>query len=281
LAALYTQPYSGSVAIAHVLWSVVCREFRAVRFGGSALGVAAAAFLPGYLWVRVEWVTGVVRQNFHFAISAKTPLMIFREAAGAGYWGSGLLAILRGLAVVARRPSTRAQTLLLLLIALPPVAIVAADALGGYFVASRQFMWILPAVAVLAASAFERNLRVAAALSAFLVVVSIRQSALFFTAPRADWQATGLFLSGQAKNGACIEYDPPGFSVLYELFLPDMEHSRCREGPLAPQVVLAIPPTSTAQLRDDAIRARIAGGYTQDSESDVAGSTVVFFHRPQ
>jgi len=279
LAAIYTQPYSGSVALAHLAWSIACREFRTARFGAAALAVAAAAFVPWYLWSKADWQAGIVREGFHFAFSAKTPLMIFREVAGAGYWGSGLLAILCALGIATRRPSPRAQTLLLLLIAVPIASVLAADAAGNYFLAARQFLWVLPAIAILAANAFERRPRAAAVLAVLLFAVCVRQSTLFFTAPRDDWQAAASFLAGQADQGACIEVVPPASIAYYEFFRPDLERAQCQTSSAAPRIVLAIPPTSSTGQREAAVGARKASGYVQGSEGRIGGSAVVLFHR--
>src|SRR5271169_5106821 len=93
------------------MWSVVCevgekRDGRAPAghgpaplYGIVAFGAVCAAFLPWYLWAKGAWSSGIAEQGFHFSLSAKTALMIFREAAGAGYWGSGLLLILFALAM--------------------------------------------------------------------------------------------------------------------------------------------------------------------------------------
>ena len=47
--------------------------------------------------------------------------------------------------------------LLILLIAAPVVLALAADGLFGYFVATRQILWVLPSVAVFAALGIERK----------------------------------------------------------------------------------------------------------------------------
>lgn len=84
--AAYTQPYAATVGLAHVLWSVRQRQWHAVAFGGAALAIAGAAFLPWLLWSRGAWSEGLTMHAMRFSASWKTPLMIFREVAGAGYW---------------------------------------------------------------------------------------------------------------------------------------------------------------------------------------------------
>jgi 4-amino-4-deoxy-L-arabinose transferase-like glycosyltransferase len=273
--AIYTQPYAASVGLAHLLWSTVQREFRAALYGGVAFALAALTFVPWYLWSRAAWAAGIAREGFHFSFSARTLLMLFREVPGAGYWGSGLLLVLCSIAVARRWPPARAQQLLLFLLAVPPVCVFAADAWSGYFVASRQFIWILPAVAILAAMAIERHARAAVVLYALLGVVCVRQSVRYFTAPRENWQAAATYLSDQVQRGACLMVAPSEHARLYEFFRPELERARCS----SPRILLAITPATTNQQRDSAIASLIAQGYKEERGAAVGGSTILFFQR--
>jgi hypothetical protein len=218
-AAAYTQPYSASVGFAHVLWSVVCRNRKTAILGGTSLGVTIMAFLPWYLWSKDRWAAGMGPDAFHFAASMKTPLMLFRELAGAGYWGSGLLVMLCTVAIAGRSFAHRTRVLLVLLIAVPLVSVFASDAVFGYFLAARQFFWVLPAVAVLAAG-FQRRTHAGFVLLALLSAVSMRQSIRFFTAPHENWQAAGDAIHEKVRSGACLVVAPPEQAYLYEFFQP-------------------------------------------------------------
>jgi uncharacterized membrane protein len=79
--AAYTQPYSVSVGMAHILWSIAYRERKSALFGGVAFVTAVLAFLPWYFWSKDLWRTGITPDQ-HFSASLKTPLMFFRELAG-------------------------------------------------------------------------------------------------------------------------------------------------------------------------------------------------------
>ncbi len=83
-AAIYTQPYSACVGLAHWIWSTIHREFKTAVYGGIALLLAAAAFVPWVLATRSAWAAGISREGFHFSLSLRTPLMVFREVAGGG-----------------------------------------------------------------------------------------------------------------------------------------------------------------------------------------------------
>src|SRR6185312_500057 len=143
IAAIYTQPYAIFIGFAHLAWE-------RSRSAAIALGVAIAAFFPWYVHASQIWTAGLASSDVHFAFSAKTPLMLFREAAGAGYWGSGLLVIFCVMAA-------RHRKFLAYWIGIPVLLALLADAASGYFVAARQILWILPAVAVAAALGIERR----------------------------------------------------------------------------------------------------------------------------
>src|SRR5205823_4353134 len=104
---------------------------------------------PWYFYAKSVWTAGITGAGVHFVLTAKTPLMLFREIAGAGYWGSGLLLILCTITAI----SARRNLFLGLCIGIPVILALAADALFGYFVATRQILWVLPAIAIFAASA--------------------------------------------------------------------------------------------------------------------------------
>jgi hypothetical protein len=272
-AAIYTHPYSASVGLAHVAWSLRHREFRTAAYGGIAGALTVLAFLPWYLWSKAAWASGIVREGFHFSASIKTPLLIFREVAGAGYWGSALLLVLCSLAILTGRPSSRFRSLLLLLIAVPLGTVVAADALADYFAAARQFMWMLPATAILASIAVERYRRVAVVLCVLFGIISLRQSVLFFTAPHENWQAAADVIADQVKKGGCVLVAPADSARLYEFFRPELSLARCQ----APLMVLAITPATTPEQRANAVTELNAQGYRQQNEISVGRSAVLSF----
>jgi len=179
-AAAYTQPYSVCVGLAHLLCSAICRNRKTTLLCGAAFALAIIAFLPWFWWAREGWSLAVADSGFHFSVSAKTPLMLFRELAGAGYWGSGILLLLNAAALKGRRLRICDRVLLALLIATVLASALAGDAWFDYFIAARQFIWLLPAVSILAAAAVECYPRAGLALAILLVIVCMRQSVAFF-----------------------------------------------------------------------------------------------------
>jgi mannosyltransferase len=179
-AAAYTQPYSVCVGIAHLLCSAICRTRRATLVCGASFALAIVAFLPWFWWARAGWSLAVASNGFHFSVSPKTPLMLFRELAGAGYWGSGILLLLSAAVLTGRHLRICDRVLLILLVVTVLTSALAGDAWFDYFIAARQFIWLLPAVSILAAAAVEYYPRAGLALACLLVLVCMRQSIAFF-----------------------------------------------------------------------------------------------------
>jgi 4-amino-4-deoxy-L-arabinose transferase-like glycosyltransferase len=276
-AAIYTQPFAGSVGMAHVLWSLTQREKSGTwLLGVSALAASVLLFLPWYFWSKDKWAAGLGPNTIHFSATVNTPLLLFREIAGAGYWGSGLLLIVCAIALTSRLPSPRTHLLLVLLIAAPLLGVLAADFIFNYFIAARQFIWVLPAVAILAASAADKYPCAGLTLAALFCAVGVMQSVKYFTAPHENIQLAARAMASEAMQGACVTtVAPKEFSRLYEFFEPQVSRDLCD----SPRVVLAVPPYSTAARRTAAIVNLTSHGYKQEREALVGGSTLIFFHR--
>ncbi len=276
-AAAYAQPYALSVGAAHLLWSLARRDRKTALIGAAAWMLALAAFAPWYLWAKARWVSDIETGKLYFSASAKTPLMLFREIAGFGYWGSGLLVLVCALAIARRRLARPVQSLLIFLIAVPIAAGLAVDAGFDYFIAARQFLWVLPAVALLAAAEIEHRTRAGLVLAALLALVSIRQNVRFFTAPHENWEKAAHAIAGETRGGGCLVVVPPSLAQLYEYFEPSLQTGRC-EGQ---RVILATSPYAKPEQRRAAVAALLASGFTQDSEI-VAGKSVItdFRRRP-
>ena len=158
---------------------------------------------------------------------------------------------------------------------MPFLGALAADAMFDYFIAARQFIWVLPAVAILAASATDTHPRAGVILAAFFCAVGVMQSVKYFTASHEDFQSAAVAMAGEVKQGACVTVAPTDLSRLYEFFEPNVARDLCD----APRVVLAVTPYSTLEQRTAATVSLASRGYQQDREVVVGGSTLVYFHR--
>ena len=269
-AAVYTQPYTIFVAPAHFLWAVIDRKGKAMVFSFVSAVIATAAFIPWYWFSKTNWSSGIAGSGVLFVFSAKTPLMLFREVAGAGYWGSGLLLIL---CVVAIRGKHRRTGFLVLLICVPVVLALSADALFGYFVATRQILWVLPAIAVLAAQGIPRKYgyKLVVLLAAFCLWPSFR----YFTAPHENWQLAADALAAEVRRGACVVVVPNEQAYSYEFFRPELADASCP----APRTVVAFTPYATDAQRQAAVAALTTQGYTKQSGYSSGKSDLALFSR--
>jgi hypothetical protein len=259
IAAIYTQPYAIFIGVAHLAWE---RK----RSAAIPLGIAIAAFLPWYVHSSEIWSSGLAASDVHFAFSAKTPLMLFREAAGAGYWGSGLLVILCILGARHRR-------FLAYWIGVPVLLALLADAASGYFVAARQILWILPAIAVAAALGVEHRPRPGRALMALLAAVCVWSSFRYFTAPHDNFEQAANTLMAEVRQGACIAVVPPRDRALYEFFRPEIADANC----LAPRVALVATPYTTPAEKQAGVARLRESNYRRESVSTVGRSEISIF----
>ncbi len=284
-AAVYTQPYTLFVAPAHLLWAIAYRENKLAMWTAAAAAVAVASFLPWYLWTKAVWVSNIEGAGVHFSVSWKTPLMLFRELAGAGYWGSGLLIILFVFAFRAhdRRSQNRVRpsrngVLLASLIVVPAVLAVLADGFFGYFVATRQIMWVLPAVAILAGLGIETRPRTGYAIASIFTCLCLWQTVKFFTSPRENWQIAADALATEVNQGACLIVVPAEELRSYAFFHPELAASRCP----APRSVLAFTPYTTKLQHDTATASLAADGLSLLSTRDAGKTEVaVYSRKPQ
>jgi 4-amino-4-deoxy-L-arabinose transferase-like glycosyltransferase len=274
-AAVYTQPYSVCVGLAHLLCSATCRPRKTALLSGSSFALAMIAFLPWFWWARAGWSRAVALSGFHFSVSAKTPLMLFRELAGAGYWGSGILLLLSAAALTGGRLRICDRVLLALLIATVLASALSGDAWFDYFIAARQFIWLLPAVSILAAAGVECYPRAGLALAILLVIVCTRQSIAFFRSPGENWQMAANLLVEQVRQGNCLIVAPPEDAPLYEFFRPELSSAPRA----ARRIVLAITPAASITERRAAIDELISTGYDESGEQVVGRSEIIWFRR--
>jgi Dolichyl-phosphate-mannose-protein mannosyltransferase len=267
-AAVYTQPYAVFVVPAHFLWAVIDRKGKAAAFSIASAFVAVAAFIPWYWFSKTNWSSGIAGAGVRFVFSAKTPLMLFREVAGAGYWGSGLLLILCAMAIWGK---SRRAGFLLLLIGVPVVLALAADAMFGYFVATRQILWVLPAIAVLAAQGIARNYKLAVLVAAFCLWPAFR----YFTAPHENWQVAADALAAEVRRGACMVVVPREQAYSYEFFRPELADASCP----AARTAVAFTPYATVAQQQAAVAALTAQGYTKQSGYSSGKSDIALFSR--
>jgi hypothetical protein len=272
---LYTQPFAALVCGAHFLWAVIYRKGRVAACVGVASTIAAAALVPWYLWARSAWAHEIAQQSFRFVVTVKTPLMLVRELTGAGYWGFGIVLALCTLGAARGGLDRKTLDLLLLLIAVPLLGGLLADALFGYFLAARQFLWVLPAVAILAASPWKARPRETAALALLAVILSGYKSVRYFAQPEPDWSAAATAIAGEVDHGACFRVAPERARGLYAYFAPQLDKNLedCSS------VVAAALPSTSEHDRDALIEDLTHRGYAELRTAMVGGTFVAVLRR--
>ena len=269
--AAYTQAFAASVLGAHILWAVWQKQWRAAVYAASAAAVAIASFLPWVLWSKAAWASGIAREQSHFVFTPKLVLVVSRELIGGGHVSTIAVLLLAGLCLAQRRLDRKYAALLVLLVAVTFVGGLATDAAFSYFFAIRQFLWILPALAILAAAEIARGGKLACALTAVLIFFCVRSSVLFFHDRRENWEAAAHAIAAQMTGGTCLVTPPDGTVRLYRFFEPTLptEPHNCTR-------ILAATSTYTLESDRQAMFARLASqGYLQRGSQEAGGTSIV------
>jgi 4-amino-4-deoxy-L-arabinose transferase-like glycosyltransferase len=276
-AALYTLPFAAFVTGAHFLWAAIYKKWRAATYIAIASILAVASFVPWYLSARASWHEEMTVRFIRFSINAKSPLLLFREVTGAGYWGMGVIVLLCILGAARSKMDRPILNLLLLLIAVPFAAGLLADAVFGYFLAARQFLWILPALAILAASASQTRPREATAFALIALAICGYKSARYFTQPEPDYAAAASAIAQEVDRGACFRVVPEISRQLYVYFAPQlaMDSGTCST------VVAAVVPGFSDQDRDVLFNDFAQHGYTKIRTGDVGETAITTFRKPR
>ena len=185
--AVLTQPYALFVTAAHFFHDRGSR--RAPIF---AIVLSVGTLLPWYLHFRQAW--SGVNSAQQLALFDPGVAVFLREISGSGYVGTAIL--LGGIALTQRRP----QSFWLLLIVIPVIAVFAANSTLHYFFATRQLIFILPALALLFTLGGNRVLLVA------FLSVSLYADVQWFRKPRENWQAAADAIDKEVTNGACVKF---------------------------------------------------------------------------
>ena len=286
---LYTQPYSIFVPAAQVIWALTNPSvpLRARLLALGAVSVACAAFIPWFVYARQNWPSDLA-PGVRRTLQPRILLLVLRECLGGGYPLSvpAILAVIAGLRSHSLRRSAKAM--LLLTILLPIGAALWVDYLFGYFVAIRQAIFILPAVALLAASGVEyiaakRGVLLAAALALLILTTSLVYDMHWLIRPREDWKTATTVLQRSVDGGACALLAPERTVQIFLFFDPGLLprlYSEASDFSQCSRIAVAVMPHDP--LASSAIAKQLADQGFRRSQVIFAGDPAVrLFSRPE
>ena len=152
------------------------------------------------------------------------------------------LSLFLGAALGLRRTSELRNFWLICLIAIP-LAVFTTNAALHYFFATRQLIYILPALALLFTLGTEPRPSGSGQAGKLLLLTflaaSLYEDVQWFRKPREDWQAAANALQREVTNGACVSFLADTTPV-YLYFHPQLAAHLCA-GP-QDRVVIATSP---------------------------------------
>ncbi len=261
---LYTQPYVGFVAAAHLLWA-----WRRGCFRFALAGVAAAAvlFLPWYLYARGFWAQAVTEAGYQSSLNWKTPLLIMRELSGGGYLLTVVLLVLAMRGYLRTGMPASSKRLLLVWIVVPIPLVLMADFVFHYFFAIRQLLFIVPPLCVLAGEglqALQPAWRPLVAVA--LTVVALVYDARWFGHAKENWRLPAVQARRLLTPGTCVQAVPASAAELYRLYEPSLPF--CSEG-AGKASVLLVSPYASEEDREAARNLRSFGPPVEMGGSEV------------
>ncbi len=226
-AGLYAQPFAGFVQLGALVALAFSSRRDFVLRAGLALIAGCLLFAPWYLTVQEAWRQEIVRSGYAMTIEWRAPLVLIREIAGGGYWQSVPLILAACLGW--RELPERVRRFLLGGIVAGTLGAMAADAVSGYFFATRHALFVIPGLVVLAGAGFAsaRFRRAGAVLAAVFLAASVAKSWTYFRSGTEDWPGAARGLMEEARGGACVIVPQPEPEDLYAVFEPELRGHFC------------------------------------------------------
>jgi hypothetical protein len=284
IAALYTQPYSGFLLAAHVLW--LLREDRRLALRVSAvLAVSLAAFAPWFLHARPLWAGAILTSGIRFHLEPATFGMTLREISGGGYAVSIPLITLAVYGAWRGNLTPSTKWMLVCAALLPPVCVLAADAWFGYFFAIRQLIFILPAVAMLSAEGarllIAQHHRLGTAVLAGLLLAATAHSYRHIRTKGENWALAASVLQLATGSQACAVVAPQSQLSLYTHFQPALRQRTCPADLTSHSVVIAATTPYTTPTEARELWQQLYSAGFESSYRTHAGGTSIYVLRRQ
>jgi len=260
-----------------VLSLALMRRWRSFAYASAAFALALLSFLPWYLWAKSGWQHTITTLALRFETSPHVVLVLLREISGDGWAAS--LPLVAG-AVYGFRKMERRTGLLLAGGILSGVALgLAVDYRYHFFFAVRQFIFVVPALVLLAVHGLleSRRTLVCAALVLLFLGGALAKNYTYFSRPHEDVAAAARLLRDTAAQGSCIAYVPSDDPRLYAVFEPTLAQHQCAWPPTSSSIAFAWNIHSEEGERRSALSALAAAGYRQVDQRQAGGTTVTRF----
>jgi len=285
VASLYTQPYAILNVAGVMFWATITNakrgNWKQAALGPACLLISLLGFLPWYIFETRKWASGIQEHGipaFHWTLALLLDLV--KGISGDGFLCSTALLVLAAVAFLAR-PAFGG--LLLAAILLPVCGALAGDAFANYFFASRQILFALPGLVILAAlgflELFRRSKFLAIAALAVLLGAAFQKDVTMQRNTKENWPAAANAVAEIARTGRCIEVAPATSLDLYTFFVPDLESKVCAATPdQAGAALISSFYTTTAELVAAADHLR-EHGFAPVQSSAVGGTTITLEDR--
>ena len=232
-AGLYSQPLTIFPALAQAVYALPKRRAPLL-----AVVAAVLSYLPWYIPQRLAQASyaAIHPPTAFFSWRQIHPLMLLHDMTGGGYACAVPLLALAAWAIY-KTTEPGAQRLLYYTLLATLAGPILMDAAFNYFFAERQWLFAMPALALVATQGFRRQIMGVALAGVFLVAAGIKDFHQAIT-PRDDLAATADAIAAQLPSGACVQAEPPGQIDFYLFFRPELQSRVCKENSAASQVML-------------------------------------------
>jgi hypothetical protein len=264
----FAQPYAVFIAGAHMVWSFLQKR-SSIKLPAIAIVLAMLTLLPWYAYFREGWRNDIDSVQIG-AWSWRVLLVFIREISGSGYIGAAIL--LAGMVLGMRKPIA-VRPLWMLSAAIPVAAVLVSNAVFAFFFATRQTIYILPAVALLFTAGTLARGKWGCALLAAFIAASVYGDVRLFLRPHEDFESAAKAV---VEQGACVSFVGDSM-VEYTYFHPELRERRC--APDAARVVLAGSMFESKAKQTAAREALLQRGLHKRSERDFAGPFVEVYSR--
>ncbi|HEY9141648.1 MAG TPA: hypothetical protein VIN93_12195, partial [Bryobacteraceae bacterium] len=158
---------------------------------------------------------------------------------------------------------------------------LAVDYRYHYFFAVRQFIFVVPALVLLAVHGLLESRRTAvwAALVLLFLGGALAKNYTYFSRPHEDVAAAARQLRSTAAQGPCIAYVPSDDPRLYAVFEPALAQHQCAWPPTGASIAFAWNIHSEEGERRSALAVLTAAGYQSGEQRQAGGTTVTLFRR--